>query len=345
MKKMFSLLLALSLPLACLSGCGERERAGGSSEMIEFEAQTWTLTFSGAERSPEGLAARRFADGVYEATNGAVTVALLPLFGDSGGDGWTGLQDVAGGSISLGIYSSLTCQQLDSRLGVVSLPFLFSSEAEADAALDGSGGQALGEILSEYGLFCAGIGEEGFRCPTNNQRPIVSPEDLQGLDIRVADSDIIQEAYRLWGAQCITADWPLVFTALRTGKYDGQEVPLITADAASVQSVQKYLTRWTGIYGCLYFCMNQELYDGLSPALQEIVEQCGRDAMDFQRENSRQMESEILSSWRKDKVAITELTEEEAAVFRELAQPCYDHFSLTDSTGLLSIFTGEAAET
>ena len=341
MRKLLSLLLALSLPLTLLSGCGENGRSSGNSEIIEFEAQTWTLTFSGGRQSPEGLAASRFASGVYEATNGAVTVELIPCYENSGGDAWTGLQDVADGTISMGMYSSLTCEGLDPRLGIVSLPFLFSSAEAADVILDGSGGEVLGEILSEHGLYCAAIGETGFHCPTNSQRPITSPADLEGLNIRVTDSDIIQEAYRLWGAHCITADWPLVYTALRTGKYDGQEVPLITADAASVQSVQKYLTHWTGIYGCLYFCMNQALYDSLSPALREIMDQCGQDAMEFQRDSNRQTEEEILSSWRKSKVSITELTEEQAAVFREAAQPCYDRFAQDCSAELLSIFTGE----
>lgn len=336
MRNLISLLLVLSVTL--LAGCGSGH--GGQEALpLEFEAQTWTLTFSGEADSPEGLAASRFADAVSSATNGAVTVTLSPAYKVSDGDGQTALESTRDGTVSMGLFDSSLSQALDHRLEVVSLPFLFSSQEQADAVLDGAGGDALKDVLAEYGLVCAGIGTAGFRCPTNNSRPITSPADFAGLTMRVTDRELTQEAYRLWGAQCVTADWPMVFTALRTGRYDGQETPLITADAASVQKVQKYLTRWTGIYDCLFFCVNQKLYDGLSPALREIVDRCAQEAMAFQRETLLQTEADILKSWAKSKVTITELTEEEAALFRTAAQPCYDRFAQTDTTGLLAVFT------
>ena len=185
------------------------------------------------------------------------------------------------------------------------------------------------------------MGEEGFRCPTNSLHVVTSPADLRGLKIRVADSPLVEEAYRLWGADCLTADWPMVFTALRTGTYDGQEEPLLTADAAAVQEVQKYLTRWTGIYSCFYFCMDQSLYDTLSPALREIADRCGREAMAEQRQLHRQRETEVLGDWSRARVLVTELTAEAAAEFRALAQPCYDRFAEEVSAELLGLFTGE----
>ena len=325
MKKWCSLLLALAA-LACLPACGGQSAADGS-QVIEFEAQTWRLSCPGGADSPEGQAAARCADAVSDATNGAVTVEMLTDHQTTGGDGAAALEAVRTGELDLAIVSSQEARTLDRRLEAVSLPFLFSSAQEAETALDGAGGDALRDVLAEHQLWCVGIGEEGFRCPTNSTRVVASPADLQGLKIRVADSPLVEEAYRLWGADCLTADWPMVFTALRTGTYDGQEEFLVTADAASVQSVQKYLTRWTGIYGCLYFFMNEELYSSLSPALQSIVDRCGRDAAAYQRQQHLQEEADLLSQWAKAKVTVTELTAEETAAFRQAAQPCYDRFA------------------
>lgn len=325
MKKAISLLLALTLGL--LSGCAAEDDPAASAPVIEFEAQTWTVSFSGTEDSVEGQAAQYFADAVYGATNGAVTVELCPEDSLTDGDAGAGLRAVADGGASIGLYNSLVCEKLDPRLGVVSLPFLFSSAEDAAAKLDGDAGAALGEILREYGLQSLGIGEAGFRFPTNSLHPIAAPIDMTGLKLRVVDSELIQEAYRIWGADCASADWPMVFTALCTGTYKGQEAFLSMADAASIQSVQSYLTKWSGIYCCLYFCVNEELYDGLSPELREVADRCGREAVARQRELARQEEAEILRRWAKAKVAIRELTPEEAAAFRQAAQPCYDKFS------------------
>lgn len=325
MKKTLCLLLTAAAVLT--AGCGLPSEAATSSQVLEFEAQSWTLAFSGTEQSVEGQAAQYFADSIYEATNGAVTVELCPEDSLTGGSALEGFRAAAGGGASLGLYSSLVCEKQDERLGVVSLPFLFASAEDAAAKLGGEPGDALKDILAEYGLTCLGFGEAGFRYPTTSSRPIASPEDLAGLKMRVEDSAMLQEAYRLWGADCVAAPWPMVFTALRTGTYDGQEAFLAAADASSIQSVQSYLTRWNGLYSCLYFCMNEALYDGLSPALRDIVDRCGREAMERQRELSRQEEAAILRRWSKAKVAVRDLTEEEAAAFRLAAQPCYDRFA------------------
>lgn len=337
MKKWCSLLLALAA-LACLPACGGQTAADGS-QVLEFEAQTWRLSCPGGADSPEGQAAARFADAVSGATNGAVTVEVL-----TGGDGGDALEAVRTGELDLAIVSSQEARTLDRRLEAVSLPFLFSSAQEAETVLDGAGGDALRDVLAEHQLRCVGIGEEGFRCPTNSSHVVTSPADLRDLKIRVADSPLVEEAYRLWGADCLTADWPMVYTALRTGTYDGQEEPLMTADAAAVQEVQKYLTRWTGIYGCYYFCMDQSLYDSLSPALQDIAGRCGREAMAEQRQLHRQREEEILSAWSRAKVLVTELTAESTAEFRALAQPCYDRFAEEVSAELVELLTGAAGE-
>lgn len=339
MKKWHSLLLAVAA-LVCLSACGGQNPTD-SSQVIEFEAQTWRLSCPGGEESPEGQAARHFAEAVSDATNGAVTVEVLTDHRTVDGDGAAALEAVRTGELDLAIVSSQEARELDRRLEVVSLPFLFSSAQAAETALAGAAGDGLRDVLAEHQLRCVGIGEEGFRCPTNNTRAVASPADLKGLKIRAADSPLLQEAYRLWGADCLTADWPMVYTALRTGTYDGQEEPLLTADAAAVQEVQKYLTRWTGIYSCFYFCMDQSLYDTLSPALREIADRCGREAMAEQRQLHRQRETEVLGDWSRARVLVTELTAEAAAEFRELAQPCYDRFAEEVSAELLGLFTGE----
>lgn len=325
MKKTLCLLFTAAAVLT--AGCGLPGEPADSGQVLEFEAQSWTLAFSGTEQSVEGQAAQYFADAVFEATNGAVTVELCPEDSLTDGDALEGLQAVTDGGASLGLYSSLVCEKRDERLGVVSLPFLFASAEDAAAKLDGEPGDALKDILAEYGLACLGFGEAGFRYPTNASHPIASPEDLAGLKFRVEDSAMLREAYRLWDADCVTAPWPMVFTALRTGTYDGQEAFLAAADASSIQSVQSYLTRWNGLYCCLYFCMNEALYDGLSPELRDIVDRCGRETVERQRELARQEEAGILRRWSKAKVAVRDLTEEETAAFRQAAQPCYDRFA------------------
>lgn len=210
-------------------------------------------------------------------------------------------------------------------------------------AISGSGPAtvaALGEILeSTYNVHLLGIAENGFRHITNSKHAIASKADMNGLKMRVAGSQLLNRSYELWGADYTNANWSEVFTALQTGTYDGQENPLPTADAASIQEVQSYLTYWTGAYDCLFFCMNAELYNSLSPELQAIVDEAGQAACEYERELNRSQDQEIMDKWAEAGVEITELTPEAAAEFAEASAPVYDEFADELTPELIEAFT------
>ena len=107
--------------------------------------------------------------------------------------------------------------------------------------------------------------ENGFRQLTNSEHPVRSVEDLKNLKLRVAGSNLLMKCYELWGADATNMNWSETYTALQQGTVDGQENPLPAIDAASVQEVQKYVSLWNANYDCLFFCINQKLYDSLTP--------------------------------------------------------------------------------
>lgn len=153
------------------------------------------------------------------------------------------------------------------------------------------------EILGEYGLHCMGIAENGFRQITNNVREIKSMEDMKNLIIRVAGSNLLMECYKMWGADATNMNWSETYTALRQKTVEGQENPLPAIDAASVQEVQHYCSLWGANYDCLFFCINQEIYDSLTPEQQKVIDECGALATQYQREINRAGDDEIMSRW------------------------------------------------
>lgn len=334
-----TLAAALVLLVLLLTGCtGGGDVSTDDPILLEFESQTWKLTCSGGKNSIDAQTAQHFAQLVYRETNGAVTVEVSTGDKLTDGDAAAGLQNLLDGGADLSLYSSLLWGSTDERFHVLTLPFLFSSEADAARTLDGAGGDALAAVLEEFDQHCIGIGSGGFRCPSNNLRPITSPEDLKGLRLRVEEEEVLRSAYALWGVECRSLSWPLVYTALRTGTLDGQEMPLEDADASSIQAVQKHVTNWTALYSGVFFTMNRELYDSLSVTLREIVDECGRQTVEYQRRLAAESAQRILSSWQKAKVTITTLAPEAAAEFRAAAQPCYDAFARNVSADLLAAF-------
>ena len=343
MKKFLALLLALTMALALVAcGGGDDEAASGGESggettggetSGEFEEMTWKFACSATETSPWVDGAKEFARIVGEKTGGAITVQYYPADQLTAGVQTDGIQALMDGTTELSMHSNLIWSSFDQRFNVVSLPFLFDSTDEADAALDGAGGEALGEILeSEYNVHLLGIAENGFRHITNSKHAIASLADMNGLKMRVAGSQLLNRSYELWGADYTNANWSEVFTALQTGTYDGQENPLPTADAASIQEVQSYLTYWTGAYDCLFFCMNADLYNSLSDELKAIVDEAGQAACVYERELNRGQDQEIMDKWAEAGVEVTE-------EFSEASAPVYDEFAEELTPELIEAFT------
>ena len=348
MKKTLALILALCMVFA-LCACGAKTEApapaapaeDAAADAPKFEKMTLKFACSAGETSTWVEAAKYFGDMVAEKTGGAVTVEYYPSDQLTAGSQTDGIQACMDGTTELSMHSNLIYSSFDDRFSVVSLPFLFATTDDADAVLDGAGGDALQGVLGEYGLHCMGIAENGFRHVTNSKREVKAPADMKDLVIRVAGSSVLMEAYGAWGANYTKANWSEVYTGLQTGTYDGQENPLPTADGASIQEVNKYCANWTGIYDCIFFTMNKELYDSLSPELQQIVDECGAKAAENQRNLQRAGVQEVMDKWTAAGVTITELSDDAIAEFKAATEPMYSDPEIVEllTQDLIDAFT------
>lgn len=167
------------------------------------------------------------------------------------------------------------------------------------------------------------FGESGYRQITNNVRPITSPEDLKDLKLRVPAMNMYFDLFKCFGTNSTTMNMSEVFSALQQKIIDGQENPLDVIKAFKVNEVQKYLTIWNCSYDPIVFVANPDTWASLSTEEQEIFEKTAVEAMNYQKEYSRDQYNNILDEF-KGQMEVTELTEEQIATFREAAQPVYD---------------------
>ena len=279
---------------------------------VEWKPMTWHFACSPGETCTWAKAGRYFAALMKESTGGKVTV-LVDGFSDqltngSQPDGIAALRE--GDPIQLSMHSNLIYSALDDRFNVVSLPYIYSSYEDADAKFDGEAGLQLKEILEGLNLHCFGIAENGFRQITNSRRPIKSVDDLAGLKIRVAGSNLLMQAYRAWGANATNMNWSETYTSLQQNTVEGQENPLPSIASASVQSVQKYISLWNAYYDCLFFCMNGDVYNSLSDEQKRIVDENAQKAVDYERAINRYECEELIKDWKENNVISVIETEE-----------------------------------
>ena len=296
MKKFLAMALALTMALS-LAACGGSSSSSGSaapassgassaaaSTGTTFEKQTWKFACSATENTCWADMGRDFGQMVSDATGGAITVEVYAADQLTAGNQTEGIQGAIDGTIDLSAHSNLIYSSFDQRLNVVSLPFLFSSFDDVDAKLDGKAGEAVGEVVESMGLHLLGIGENGFRHPTNSVRPIDSLAAMKGLKLRVAGSELLNASYGKWGANWANANWSEVYTGLQTGTYDGQENPLTTYESYKFYEVVKNVTLTNHIICPNMIFMNGDVWNSLSDHDKEVVQNAINSAVAWQDE-------------------------------------------------------------
>ena len=316
---------------------------------LGWEETTWNFACSTTETSTWADGGRKFGELMEKATGGKVKVNIYAADQLTNGNQSEGIQALMNGDpVQISMHSNLIYSAFDPRFNVVSLPFIYDSVEDADAKFDGEAGEKLKEILGEYGLHCMGIAENGFRELTNSVREVKSVDDMKNLKIRVAGSNLLMECYKRWGADATNLNWSETYTALQQNTVEGQENPLPAIDAASVQEVQPYCSMWDAIYDCLFFCINQKIYDGLTPEQQAVVDEAGQKAVEYERYINRSGDEEITNRW-KDKNGVTFTAKEDMNIesFKEAVDGVVEWFieelksqGYEDAEELVEAFTG-----
>ena len=295
---------------------------------LDWPETTWNFACSTTETSTWADGGRKFGELMEKATGGKVKVNIYAADQLTNGNQSEGIQALMNGDpVQISMHSNLIYSAFDPRFNVVSLPFVYDSYDDADAKFDGEAGAKLKEILGEYGLHCMGIAENGFRELTNSKREIKSVDDMKNLKVRVAGSNLLMECYKRWGADATNMNWSETYTALQQNTVEGEENPLPAIDAASVQEVQPYCSMWDAIYDCLFFCINQDIYDGLTPQQQAVVDECGQKAVEYERYINRSSDNEIKERWEsKNGVTFTEKADMDIDSFKKAVDGVDDWF-------------------
>ena len=321
---------------------------------LDWPEMTWNFACSTTETSTWADGGRKFGELMEKATGGKIKVNVYAADQLTNGNQSEGIQALMNGDpVQISMHSNLIYSAFDPRFNVVSLPFIYDSYDDADAKFDGAAGDKLKEILSEYGLHCMGIAENGFRELTNSKHEVKTVDDMKNLKIRVAGSNLLMECYKRWGADATNMNWSETYTALQQNTVEGQENPLPAIDAASVQEVQPYCSMWDAIYDCLFFCINQEIYDSLTAEQQAVVDECGQKAVEYERYINRSGDEEIMSRWEESNgVTFTKKEDMDIDSFKEAVDGVDEWFvqelknqGYDDAQDLVDLFTEDSMDT
>ncbi|MBE7197076.1 MAG: TRAP transporter substrate-binding protein [Parafilimonas terrae] len=233
---------------------------------------------------PLNVYGRKAADALKEATNGRVELRMFPnnqLGGDA--DMFSQLRSGA-----LECFTLSGTNVLSTMLPSAAIPgvgFAFKDYPTLWNAMDGKLGEWLRGQIAKTGLVVQEkIWDNGFRQVTTSTRPIVKPEDFNGLKIRVPVSALWTSLFQGLGAAPTSLNFAEVYSALQTKVVDGQENPPAIISAAKLFEVQKYCSLTNHMWDGWWFLMNRRAWGQLSPDLQETFSRVINAAAMAQRE-------------------------------------------------------------
>jgi TRAP-type transport system periplasmic protein len=191
---------------------------------------------------------------------------------------------VESGVLTLGYQSSSYLTDRVPTLGFVDLPFLFQSNAQARAAMDGVLGELLVKAIEERtGHRILGWFENGFRHISNRLRPVRRPADLAGMRIRVLPSEVQKRTFALLGAMPMRMDLTEAIRMIASGELDAQENPLANTVVYGVHKFHRFHTLTSHFYISRPIFVNRAQFDAWPPELQQELRAAVADAVTFQR--------------------------------------------------------------
>lgn len=294
----FSKLLAALLVSSCVLWAGNAS------------AMTLRIGAGDPEDSEMGVVGNTFKKFIEEKTNGKVKVELF--FNASLGDETECLRNVQKGTLPATIAGIANIVPFQSKLGILTLPYLFSNLDEVVVGTNGEPAEILNKYAIEAGFRVLTWTYTDFRYISNSKHPIETIDDMKDLKFRVPQSAVLIAAYKAFGGSPTPISWAETFTALQQGVVDGQCYGYIGFRANKfIEANQKYISEVHYTYQLQPLVMSERVFRKMDPELQALVIEGGKVAqqavLEYQINQAKAAKEYLISQG----VVVSELKDEE----------------------------------
>lgn len=284
-------------------------------------AQTITVGLS----LPEEMPGFDFVNGMYRLfkdeveANSEMSVELV--YGGALGAPNDRLAQMRRGVIQMTDAADGNYASIFSDIQVLNMPYLFPGEEVAWKVLDGPFGDEMADDIREAtGVRVLGWWESGGFKHFSANKPLSTPEDLDGLKLRVL-GPLASTPVEAMGASASPVSFGELYTSLRTGVVDGQDNSVSVFNLVKLYEVQDHLTLTGHSYAFGPLGISDAFYAGLTAEQQQVIDAAADKAIAFNRETSRSVEAEALDFTRAQGVEVVELTPDQRAAFKAVMQP------------------------
>jgi TRAP-type transport system periplasmic protein len=260
--------------------------------------------------------------------------ATIVVYGSSqlGGDKEM-LQKLKLGTLDLALPSTVMSSEAD-QFGLFEMPYLVKDRGHMQKIEKAIFWSKLEPAAEVKGLKILAVWENGYRHITNSKHPIVTPEDLKGIKLRIPEGKWRLRMFQAYGSNPSPMKLSEVFTALSTGVMDGQENPLTQIWSQKFQEVQKYLSLTGHVYTPAFVAVGAKRWASLPADVRKIIEDTAKETQAFVYERAKKDDDELIGKFTAAGVKVNQVDKD---AFIAASKGIYDEFGseVPGSTALI----------
>lgn len=295
---------------------------------LQKEEQVPEYVFTYAENQasdyPTTLGGQYFAKLVEERTDGRIRI-LVQHSGERGTETEV-LDQLKYGGVDFARLSLSVLTEYINELSVLQLPYLYRDSDHMWKVLDGEIGNSFLSVISRSELIGLSWYDAGARNFYATEKPITCLEDIDGMTIRVQESNMMADVIACLGGTALKEDYAQVYSLLERGKVQGAENNWPSYESTAHYEVAKYYTvdehtRVPEIQVC-----SRHIWEKLTKEEQKIILECARESAIYQRELWKERETKAKETAIAAGTEVIELSDEEKEKFREAVMPVYEKY-------------------
>lgn len=324
--RLLAVLLVLLMSLSVfIAGCGsdkDKEKKSDDGKQI-----TIRLAHPMAPGNNVTLGYEKFKEIVENKSNGKIKIQL---YGNTvlGSDRVT-MESVQKGTLEMASSSSPNMASFSPKFMVFDLPYITAPENQQKLykALDeGELGKYFNKVSEDLGLKPIMWSEYGYRNFVSAKKEIKNASDLKGLKVRTTDSPVEVAVAKALGMNPAPIAWGEVYTALQQGTIDGEGNTFGLLYDAKHHEALKYAVDSAHNYSMHLLMINKKYFDSLPKDAQDILLASGKEALQYERQISAQLEEKAKQKFIETGIKVHALTPEERKEIKELTKDVWNQF-------------------
>lgn len=266
-KKIMSVLMSVSVAFvaaACAQSGGGTSTPAASKPSIEIQV---AHMFAESHPVHQGL-----AEGdkwLQEQTDGRIKMRFY--MSGTYGEQQNSIQAVRMGQLD--VFENGPLPEFYEPAGALFAPFAFRSYEHWDQFKKSDvAANLLKEAGEAMGMKILGFHQFGFRNAVTTERPAKTPEEFQGLKMRMVNVVPYSEVATVLNTVGTPIPITDVYMSLKTGVVEGTENPLAQIYTENFHEVSKYLILTNHMLATSAYLLSEKFWDSLSPEDQKLVE-------------------------------------------------------------------------